>query len=169
MLEGLKELKIKPVLLTGDSFISAKNVAEQLGIQDFQGELLPEDKMNAIKDLIVSHKTVAMVGDGVNDAPALALSSVGITIGSLGSDTAKESASIIILSDRLDVIPFLVKLGRMTIRTIRWNVAFAITVKFIFIVLALLGLSSLALAIFADVGVTFIVILISIRLLFIKF
>ena len=169
LLEGLKELKIKPVLLTGDSFISAKNVAEQLGIQDFQGELLPEDKMNAIKDLIVSHKTVAMVGDGVNDAPALALSSVGITIGSLGSDTAKESASIIILSDRLDVIPFLVKLGRMTIRTIRWNVAFAITVKFIFIVLALLGLSSLALAIFADVGVTFIVILISIRLLFIKF
>lgn len=165
LIEGLLKLNIKPVILTGDHLYAAKAVAEQLGIDEIHAELLPENKAEKIQEMIKQYQTVAMVGDGVNDAPALALANVGITLGSLGSDTAIEAASIIILHDRLDVIPFLVKLGRKTLQTIRMNVGLAISIKFIFIFLALLGMSNLALAIFADVGVTLIVILISLKLM----
>lgn len=165
LIVGLKKLGIAPILLTGDHLSSAQVVAHQLGIEDVRADLLPEDKAQMIQQLVNQYKTVAMVGDGVNDAPALALSNVGVTFGSLGSDTAIEAASIVILNDRLDVIPFLVRLGRKTIQTIRLNVALAIAIKFIFIALALIGMSNLALAIFADVGVTLIVILISLQLM----
>lgn len=165
LIQDLKNLGIHPLLLTGDHYSSAHRVAQQLGIAEVHAELLPEGKANMIQKLVKHYQTVAMVGDGVNDAPALALANVGITMGSLGSDTAIEAASIVILNDRLDVIPFLIKLGRKTLQTIQFNVALAILIKFIFIVLALLGMSNLALAIFADVGVTLLVILISLRLL----
>lgn len=165
LIQNLKSMNIKSILLTGDHSAPAQVVADQLGIQEIKAELLPEDKANIIKQLVGKYKSVAMVGDGINDAPALALSNVGITIGSLGSDTAIEAASIVILNDRLDVIPSLIKLGKKTIQTIRFNIALAITIKFIFILLALIGMINLALAIFADVGVTLIVILISLRLL----
>jgi Zn2+/Cd2+-exporting ATPase len=165
LIQGLQKLGIKPILLTGDHDAPARVVADQLGIQEVKSELLPEDKASMIRRLVNQYQTVAMVGDGVNDAPALALSNVGISMGSLGSDTAIEAASIVVLNDRLDVIPFLVRLGKKTIETIQFNVALAIAIKFIFIALALIGWSNLALAIFADVGVTLIVILISLRLL----
>lgn len=165
LVQGLKALRIVPVILTGDHLSPAQLVADELGIEQVQAELLPEDKATAIAKLVHTYKHVAMVGDGVNDAPALALASVGITMGSLGSDTAIEAASIVILHDRLDVIPFLVRLGKRTIRTIQLNTCLAIAIKLIFIILALMGLSNLALAIFADVGVTLIVILISLHLL----
>lgn len=165
LIEGLKKLNIVPILLTGDHLYSATAVAKELGIKEIHADQLPEDKANKIKSLIAQYKNVAMVGDGVNDAPALALSNVGITLGSLGSDTAIEASSIIILHDRLDVIPFLVRLGRRTLQTIRFNVGLAIAIKLVFIILALIGLSNLALAIFADVGVTLIVILISLHLI----
>ena len=165
LIEGLLKLNIVPVLLTGDHLYSAKAVAEFLGIQVIHAEQLPEDKAEKVQAMINRYQTVAMVGDGINDAPALALANVGITMGSLGSDTAIEASSVIILHDRLDVIPFLIKLGRKTLQTIRMNVGLAIAIKFIFITLALVGLSNLALAIFADVGVTLIVILISLRLM----
>lgn len=165
LIKGLKALDIVPVMLTGDHISPATVIAQQLGISEVYAELLPDDKAKKIQELIRKYQVVAMVGDGVNDAPALALSNVGITIGSLGSDTAIEAASIVILHDRLDSIPFLVKLGRKAIRTIQFNTILAIIIKLIFILLALMGVANLALAIFADVGVTLIVILISLRLL----
>jgi len=112
LIDGLKDLNIQSVMLTGDNSASARLIAKALGITEIKAELLPEDKAKAIKELIDEHGSVAMVGDGVNDAPALALSNVGISISSLGSDTALEAASIVILNDRLDIIPFLVQLGQ---------------------------------------------------------
>lgn len=165
LIDGLKALNIQPIMLTGDHLAPARLIGQLIGITEIKASLLPEDKAKAIKELLNKYGTVAMVGDGVNDAPALALSNVGISISSLGSDTAIEAASIVILNDRLDIIPFLVRLGRATIRTIQLNTTLAIAVKLIFISLALFGMSQLALAILADVGVTLVVILISLRLL----
>lgn len=160
----IKNLGITPVMLTGDNLISAQAIAKMIDITDVKAGLLPEDKAKEIQTLLDKYKSVAMVGDGINDAPALALSSVGITMSELGSDTAIEAASIVILSDYLNRIPFLIKLGRKALQTIRLNIFLAIAIKLVFISLALFGMSNLALAIFADVGVTVIVILNSLRL-----
>lgn len=161
----LKKLGVAVVMLTGDNHAPAESVAAQVGITEVRAELLPEDKADVIKELLAKYGDTAMVGDGVNDAPALALSSVGIAMGAAGSDTAIEAASIAILNDRLELIPYLIRLGRRTISTIKINTAFAVLTKIVFVGLAIVGLSSLALAIFADVGVTVLVILNSLRLL----
>ncbi len=160
----LTRLGIETIMLTGDNRAPAQAVAAAVGIREVKAEMLPEDKADAIKELTQRYGAVAMVGDGVNDAPALALSSVGIAMGAAGSDTAIEAASIAILNDRLEIIPFLVALGRQTISTIKLNTALAVATKLLFVGLALAGISSLALAIFADVGVTVLVILNSLRL-----
>lgn len=164
-IEELKQLKITPVMLTGDHEISAKVVAEKLGISDVRAELLPEDKGKSVQELIMQYKVVGMVGDGINDGPALALASVGISMAELGSDTALEAASIVLLNNHLLLIPYLVKLSRRTLSMIKFNTAFAIIVKIIVVILALLGMANLAMAIFADVGVTLLVILNSLRLM----
>ena len=161
----LQRLGVVCVMLTGDHHAPAQTVADEVGIHEVRAELLPEDKATAIRELTAKYGAVAMVGDGVNDAPALALSAVGISMGAAGSDTAIEASSVAILNDRLETIPFLVRLGRRTIATIKFNTALAVITKLIFIGLALGGVSSLALAIFADVGVTVFVILNSLRLL----
>lgn len=164
-IQELKKLNIHSLILTGDQISSATSVAQQLGINEVHAGLLPQDKALIVKDLVNTYRFVGMVGDGVNDAPALALSTVGISFKTIGSDTAVEAASVIILNDRLDLIPFLIKLGKKTLRTIQVNTALAIGIKFLFIALALAGFMNLGLAIFADVGITLIVILISLRLL----
>ncbi len=161
----LHRLGVETVMLTGDNHAPAQAVAAQVGIQHVKAEMLPEDKASAIRELSARYGVVGMVGDGVNDAPALALSAVGISMGAAGSDTAIEASSVAILNDRLELIPFLIALGRRTIRTIRLNTATAVATKLLFVVLALAGASSLAMAIFADVGVTVLVILNSLRLL----
>jgi Cd2+/Zn2+-exporting ATPase len=161
----LKKLGVETVMLTGDNLAPAEAVAREVGIRDVRAELLPEDKAMAIMELTAKYGSVAMVGDGVNDAPALALSSVGIAMGAAGSDTAIEAASVAILNDRLELVPYLIRLGRRAIRTIKVNTALAVMTKLVFVFLAVFGISNLALAIFADVGVTVLVILNSLRLL----
>lgn len=165
VIRELDRLRVQTVMLTGDSRAPAEEVAKAVGIREVRAEMLPEDKAEAIRELTQRYSTVAMVGDGVNDAPALALAAVGIAMGAAGSDTAIESASIALLNDRLALVPYLVRLGRRTISTIKINTAIAIVTKLAFIALAVAGWSSLALAIFADVGVTVIVIVNSLRLL----
>ena len=161
----LNDLGVATVMLTGDNHAPAEAVAREVGITEVKAEMLPEHKADAIKELLQKYGATAMVGDGVNDAPALALSSVGVAMGAAGSDTAIEAASIAILNDRLELIPYLVRLGRRAIQTIKINTTAAIATKVVFVVLAIFGLSSLAMAIFADVGVTVLVILNSLRLL----
>ncbi|MEW6003176.1 MAG: cation-translocating P-type ATPase [Nitrospirota bacterium] len=164
MVENLFKLNIIPIILTGDNRSSAQFVASKLGIETVRASLLPDEKVEEMTKLIGKYKYVAMVGDGVNDAPALASASVGIAMGAVGSDVAIENADIALMNDNLTLVPYLIELGRKCVRKIRFNVTSAILVKFLFLFLAIGGLSNLALAIFADVGVTVLVILNSLRL-----
>ena len=164
LVESLLKLGIIPVMLTGDNKSSAKFVSSKLGIEMVRAELLPDEKVEELSKLIQQYKHVAMVGDGINDAPALATASVGIAMGAIGSDVAIENADIALMNDNLNMVPYLVGLGKKCVEKIRFNVAFAVSVKFLFLFLAIAGLSNLALAIFADVGVTVLVILNSLRL-----
>lgn len=164
-LKELDALNIEPVMLTGDSEKAAKYVAQQVGIKKIFGNMLPENKAEKIKELLQQYGKVAMVGDGINDAPALAQSTVGIAMGAAGSDTAIETANIALMNDKLSLIPFLIRLSRKTLSTIKFNTIGAIAVKLIFITLAFFGYSNLVFAIAADVGVTLIVILISLNLM----
>ncbi len=162
----LHRLGIAVVMLTGDNTKNAAVIANAVGIQTVFGDLLPEDKAVRMQELMAAHNdNVAMVGDGVNDAPALALASVGIAMGAAGSDTAIETAPVALMNDRLILVPFLIRLGRRTLTTIRVNTALAVTVKVAFVALAVLGLGNLALAIAADVGVTLLVIVTSLRIM----
>ena len=157
-------LGITPLILTGDNGSSARFVASQLGIERVSAELLPHQKVEELARLLQEYQHVAMVGDGVNDAPALASASVGIAMGAIGSDVAIENADIALMNDNLQIVPYLVKLGRKVVAKIRFNTVFAVLIKFLFLCLALTGMSSLVLAIFADVGVTVLVVLNSLQL-----
>jgi Cd2+/Zn2+-exporting ATPase len=164
--EELGRLDVDVVMLTGDNAKNAAVVATAVGISTVHGDLLPEDKVARLKELMVVYNgNVGMVGDGVNDAPALALASVGIAMGAAGSDTAIETAPVALMNDKLDLVPFLIRLGRRTLTTIRVNSALAITIKLLFVALAVMGLGNLALAIAADVGVTLVVIVSSLRIM----
>jgi Cd2+/Zn2+-exporting ATPase len=164
-IKELQKLNIKLIMLTGDSQKAADYVAQQLGIDKVFGDLLPEEKSDKIKELLKEFGFVAMVGDGINDAPALALSTVGIAMGAAGSDTAIETANIALMNDKLSLIPFLIRLSKKTLARIKFNTIGAIVVKLVFITLAFMGYSNLVFAIAADVGVTLIVILLSLNLM----
>ena len=164
LISSLSNLNVKPIILTGDNEASARFVASNLGIEKVRAELLPEDKVKELTEIIGQYKYVAMVGDGVNDAPALATASVGIAMGATGSDIAIENSDIALLNDNLNILPFIIKLGKKAVGIIRFNIILAITIKFLFLILAALGLSNLSFAIFADVGVTILVIINGLRL-----
>ncbi|MGB3870064.1 MAG: cation-translocating P-type ATPase [Flavobacteriales bacterium] len=161
----IKAIGLLPVMLTGDNQKAADEIAKQVDIQQAYGALLPEGKSARIAALQETIGPTAHVGDGVNDAPALATSSVGIAMGALGSDTAIEVADVALMNDDLRLIPYLVLLSRATLRRIRFNTALAVVVKFLFLLLAVMGKSHLVLAIAADVGVTLVVILTSLQLM----
>ncbi len=153
------------VMLTGDNQTTAEAIAKQTGIDEVRAELLPSDKVAAIEDMVRRHGSVAMVGDGVNDAPAMGRANLGIAMGAMGSDAAIETADVALMSDDLSRLPWLVRHSRATLAIIRQNVAFSIAVKLLFTALTVIGLASLWGAIAADVGASLLVVLNGLRLL----
>jgi Cd2+/Zn2+-exporting ATPase len=153
------------VMLTGDNERTAAAIAAQAGVDDFRANLLPEDKVEAIEELLHEHGQVAMVGDGINDAPALARATVGIAMGGAGTDQALETADVALMADDLDKLPFAVRLSRRTLNVVRQNIAFSLLIKGAFMALAIPGLATLWMAVFADMGASLIVTLNGMRLL----
>lgn len=164
----LKRTGVRTVLLTGDNAATAKAIAEQVGIDEFEAELLPENKVDAVKKLVKKYGKVAMVGDGINDAPALAVATVGIAMGGAGTDVALETADIALMADDLSRLPFCIRLSKAALRVIRQNVAFALIVKLSAVLLVFPGWLTLWLAILADMGASVLVTLNGIRLLRLK-
>jgi len=153
------------VMLTGDNEATARAVASAAGVADVQAGLLPDQKVAAIESLLDEYGAVAMVGDGVNDAPALARATVGIAMGAAGTDTALETADVALMADDLAKLPFAVRLSRRARSIIRQNVALSLGIKVVFLVLALAGVATLWMAVFADVGASLIVTFNGMRLL----
>lgn len=164
----IKELGIKTVMLTGDNDKTASRIASELGIDDYRAELLPEEKVEIIKNEQQNGSSVIMVGDGINDAPALASSNVGIAMGGAGSDTALETADVVLMADDLQKLPFSINLSKKTLQVIKQNIIFAVGIKFAALVLVFPGILTLWLAILADTGAALLVILNGMRLLRIK-
>jgi Cd2+/Zn2+-exporting ATPase len=162
----LKDVGMKrTVLLTGDNEATAQAIAAAAGIGDVRAGLLPDQKVDAIEVLLDRYDSVAMVGDGVNDAPALARATVGIAMGAAGSDTALETADVALMADDLTKLPYAVKLGRRTRRIIGQNVVLSLAIKALFLGLAVGGIATLWMAVFADVGASLLVTLNGMRLL----
>jgi Cd2+/Zn2+-exporting ATPase len=153
------------VMLTGDNEGTAKIIATEAGIDEVHAELLPEDKVAAVEKLVKRHEHVAMIGDGVNDAPALARASLGLAMGAAGSDAAIETADIALMSDDLSKLPWLIRHSRRTVGIIRQNIAFSLAVKALFVFLTFGGAASLWAAIAADMGASLLVIGNGLRLL----
>ncbi len=165
-LQGLREAGVEHlVLLTGDNSGTAQAVGRQVGLTEIQAELLPEDKVKAVEALVAKYGQVAMIGDGVNDAPAMARATLGIAMGAMGSDAAIETADIALMNDDLTRIPWLVNHSRRTLSVIRQNITFALAVKAVFVILTVVGHASLWSAIAADMGASLLVIFNGLRLL----
>jgi Cd2+/Zn2+-exporting ATPase len=152
-------------LLTGDEPSAARALAASVGVDEVRAGLLPEDKVAAVQDLRARFGALAMVGDGVNDAPALAAADVGIAMGAAGTDAALETADVALMSDELLRIPYAIRLSRAALRNIRANIAFSLVLKAAFLVMAVLGVATLWMAVVADSGASLIVIANALRLL----
>jgi Cd2+/Zn2+-exporting ATPase len=152
-------------MLTGDNQPTARAIAEQTGVDEVYAELLPDEKVAAVEKLVARYGHVMMVGDGINDAPAMARSTLGIAMGAVGSDAAVEAADVALMSDDLSKLPWLIGLSRRTLRIIRQNIVLSIFIKVLFVVLTFTGGASLWAAISADMGVSLLVIFNALRLL----
>ncbi|MGO3928346.1 heavy metal translocating P-type ATPase [Rhodopseudomonas pseudopalustris] len=165
-IRGLHEAGVvNIVMLTGDNRATAEAIARKAGIDEVDAELLPEDKVARIEDLVRRYGNVAMVGDGVNDAPALARANLGIAMGAIGSDAAIETADVALMSDDISKLPWLIRHSRRTLAIIRQNIAFSLGVKALFFVLTFAGLANLWGAIAADTGASLLVVANALRLL----
>lgn len=156
---------IQTVLLSGDNDRVAQGVAQQAGMQQAHGQLLPQDKLTKLEALRQAHGPVAMVGDGINDAPALAQADIGIAMGAAGTDTAMEAADVVVMNDDLRRIPELIALSEKTHRVLWQNIALALGIKAAVLVLALLGQATMWMAVFADMGASLLVVANGLRLL----
>lgn len=169
IIQKLHQLGIKKtIMLTGDNKGTANAIGRHVGVSDIQAELMPQDKLDYIKQLRSEYGNVAMVGDGVNDAPALAASTVGIAMGGAGTDTALETADVALMGDDLGKLPFTVKLSRKALNIIKANITFAIAIKLIALLLVIPGWLTLWIAILSDMGATLLVALNSLRLMKVK-
>ena len=172
--EGVKVLKKlcdKVVMLSGDGFSAVQNVAQKLGIEDFYAQLLPENKVEKLEEIIVEKprkKSVIFVGDGINDAPVLMRADIGIAMGGLGSDAAIEAADVVIMDDKISKVSLAIKLSKRTMTIVFQNIIFALGVKALFLICGALGFVTMWGAVFADVGVTLIAVLNSLRALHTK-
>ncbi|MED4955336.1 heavy metal translocating P-type ATPase [Paenibacillus macerans] len=169
VIQRLHQLGIKKtIMLTGDNAGTATAIGGHVGVSDVQAELLPQDKLDFIKQLRSDYDNVAMVGDGVNDAPALAASTVGIAMGGAGTDTALETADVALMGDDLRKLPFVIKLSRNALRIIKQNITFALAIKLIALLLVVPGWLTLWIAILSDMGATLLVALNGLRLMRVK-
>ncbi|MEF3330449.1 MULTISPECIES: heavy metal translocating P-type ATPase [Oceanobacillus] len=168
VISQLNHLGVETVMLTGDNQRTAHAIGQQVGVVDVEAGLLPEEKLTFIKELREKHQQVAMVGDGVNDAPALAASTVGVAMGGAGTDTALETADIALMSDELNKLPYTIQLSRKALMIIKQNITFSLGIKAVALLLVVPGWLTLWIAIFADMGATLLVTLNSLRLLRIK-
>jgi Cd2+/Zn2+-exporting ATPase len=168
-IKALAALNVKTTVLSGDKTSVVKHVADTLGIQNAYGDLLPEDKVNKVKDIKAQNQTVAFVGDGVNDAPVVALSDVGIAMGGLGSDATIETADVVIQDDKPSKIPMAIHIGKQTRKIVWQNIILAFAVKGVVLVLGAGGVATMWEAVFADVGVALLAILNAVRIQRMKF
>jgi Cd2+/Zn2+-exporting ATPase len=155
----------KIVMLTGDHERTAARVAAELRVDEYHAQLLPEEKYALVRQLRGGHGAVLMVGDGINDAPALAAADVGIAMGAAGSDAALESADVALMSDELLRVPYAIRLARATLRNVRVNVAISLALKAAFLIMAVTGAATLWMAVLADTGASVIVVANALRLL----
>ena len=167
--DNLHKMNVKATMLSGDKSTVVKYVADQLGIDSAFGDLLPEDKVNKVKEIKAKNQTVAFVGDGVNDAPVVALSDVGIAMGGLGSDATIETADVVIQDDKPSKIPMAINIGKQTKKIVWQNIILAFAVKAVVLVLGAGGLATMWEAVFADVGVALLAILNAVRIQRMKF
>lgn len=165
-MQKLKSLGIeKTIMLTGDLEPVAKEISKQVGVDEFHAELMPQDKAQIVEDYKKKGKTILFAGDGINDAPVLALSDVSVAMGGLGSDSAIEISDIVIMNDDISKIADSIKIARRTLSIVKQNIVFAISVKVLVLILGAIGIAHMGLAIFADVGVSVIAILNAMRTL----
>ena len=161
----LHGLGVRTVLLTGDNAFTAAAIAQQVGIDEARGDLLPEDKLRVVEQLGSGNRKVGMVGDGINDAPALAKADIGFAMGAAGTDTAIETADVALMDDDLRKVPSFVRLSRTTAAILKQNIVLALGIKGVFIVLTFAGIATMWMAVFADMGASLLVVFNGLRLL----
>ncbi|MDE6014037.1 MAG: HAD-IC family P-type ATPase, partial [Anaeroplasmataceae bacterium] len=163
VLSNLKEMNAKTVMLTGDNKAIAKSIAEEIGLSDYKAELLPQNKVSEVEQLLSPDEVVCFVGDGINDAPVLMRSDIGISMGGVGSDAAIEASDIVLMQDDLNGIVIAKKIAKKTMRIVLENIIFALAVKVIILILSAFGITNMWVAVFGDVGVAVIAILNALR------
>lgn len=169
VISELHKLSIEhTIMLTGDNTKTAESIGKQLGVTEIKGDLMPQEKLDSIKALRTTYNKVAMVGDGINDTPALAASTVGIAMGGAGTDTALETADVALMGDDLQKLPFIVRLSRQTLKVIKQNITFSLGIKLLALLLVIPGWLTLWIAIVADMGATLLVTLNGLRLMKVK-